>query len=244
MPKNYYNTIYNELQIWVSSKSKVQIVEKMISLAKIDDVNAIKILRILIEMHGCMLSEEMHFNLDLDYQSKKDGSTIYTNLANNKVKAAYRLLHWLLLSIKMNPEITDAYGNTIHGYLIYHLVQMYQSDNNFHSRQDLEKVMIKILKIVLTKYPIDLETEIFTTENMEIKKLKKLIKTYQKKNPSYYKYQKKGGEYLALKEIVNKSIQKDYFESEAKDLTQWKNNDHFQRKRYTYATYEFMKRNL
>lgn len=179
---SYYDVICQELQHGILLEDRKTIQEKMIELSKIDDVEAMKCLYLLIRLQKLSTTDSWsRIYTSLDYQSDLDQSTVCINLSNNTVKQAYRLLEWILDSFYIDPNLYDDRNGTMYGYIMAHLLGIYQSDNNFHSRGDLEKIMVKISKQICQLYPIDIDAVCYQTQKGNLKTYAQLIHRYSKK---------------------------------------------------------------
>ncbi len=205
MSCNYYKEICKIIETGILQEDVVTIQKKMIELSKIHDVNAMKTLYLLIKLQPTIAIENRNCLMtNLDYQDEEDNSTICINLSNNTVKAAYRLLNIIINSFSLNPRLKDDNQSTFYGYLMAHLAEIYKADNNFHSKGELEKVMVKISKTITTLFPFDPSEICYTNKNGKIKNYYDLVQNYSEKN-SYYLNQNQGnGKYPKMSKLLEK----------------------------------------
>lgn len=245
-----YKKIKHILQEGILLEDKRTIQDKIIELSKIHDVEAMKILYMMIKEQVITCKDgEYYIPISLDYQSADDKSSICINLTNNTIKQAYRLLNWLILSFDVNPNLKDDKNNSMYGYLMANLLGIYKANNNFHSRYDLEKVIVKLSKRICQLYDIDIYDFCYQTSNGKQKTYLDLVYQYKKKNPYFLDKKHKMG---TMEEILE-TLQTEEITTEilSSECTRIRNIDSYQyderfskKKRYTKRTLDFVKRNL
>lgn len=247
--ERYYEETKHIIQTGILLEDVNEIQQKMLELSKMNNVNAIKLLYLIIKLQEKL--EETYLISNLDYQDKSDNSTICINLANNTVKASYRLLDLIISSFSINPYLRDERNCTIYGYLMAHLIQIYRSDNNFHSRKDLEKLMVKLSKVLCEQYPFDVHEACYYDRNRKELSYEELVESYHKRNPQYLDKKSSDGNYQKMQKILNNMKLRSEVvipveeHTKIKDWDQFSTDERFTKyKRYTFDTLEFAKKHL
>ncbi len=235
------NIVKNEIEL----EKQEMIQRKMIQLSKIQDIEAIKVLYLMIKEQELICRNGRYFLLtQLDYQDNFDQTNISINLANNTVKQAYRLLDWIITSFYINPNIQDNRHSTVYGYLMANLLGIYKSNNNFHSRYDLEKIMVKISKKIASSYNININSICYKNAEGKQKNYVKLVNQYHEKNAYFLDKKHQSGtmnEILYSLSTEPKEIENHLIENtEIRDIYSYNNVERFtEAKRYTKRTLEF-----
>lgn len=243
--KENYEEIKHIIQSGILKENYLTIQKKMIELSKMNNINAIKLLYLIINLQ---YNNESYLSTNLDYQDSNDKSTVCINLANNTVKASYRLLDLIINSFYINPYLTDERGSTLYGYLMAHLIQIYKSDNNFHSRNDLEKLMVKLSKNICELYPFNINDICYKDRNGRNLSYNELVMMYRKKNSYYLDKKSDDGSYQKMNKIL-KNMNNETTEiirdecTKIKDFDRYLSDERFTKyKRYTLDTLNFAKK--
>lgn len=248
----YYQEIVKIIQTGILKEDLLTIHKKMIELSKIGDVEAIKILYLIIRLQPQIIKNGIPCLItNLDYQSEEDRSTICINLANNTVKSAYRLLELILSSFYINPTLRDNNDSTVYGYLMQHLVGIYQGNNNFHSRKDLEKIIVNLSKRICLLYPFDQNEFCVINKHGQKCTYLELVENYQKKNCYFLESRPFCAECMTMNEILNQMIEQELYVPQVdrftiiKDIETYNTNLKFTKvKRYNLDTLCFSKKHL
>lgn len=248
--ESYYKDIVNHLNSGILQEDVPTIQKKMIELSNMHEVNAIKMLYLLIRLQEVKTDISSYIPVDLDYQSD-DKKTILIHLANNQVKLAYRLLDWLLSSFYLDTTIKDENGSTVYGYLLAHLVDIYRSDNNFHSRYDLEKLLVKLVKTICMQYPFNLTETCYINRYGTEKSFLDLLHEYKKQNSHYLSSASPDGQILSMKKTLKRMKKKEIYIPSKEETTRIQdleallyNKKFEEQKRYAKDTYQFCKKYL
>ncbi len=250
MPKNYHKEITEIIKSGILQEDKLTIQKKMIELSKIHDVNAMKTLYLLIRMQPTIAFENTKYLMaNLDYQDKIDHSTIMTNLANNTVKASYRLLYALITSFYINPNLKDENKSTLYGYLMAHLADIYKADNNFHAKVELEKLMFGLVEKTMLLYPFDPKKKCYQDKFGSQKNYYELLERYQNEHSYYFSHPSK--ETPKMKKLLKRMEQEEPYTpskscmSKIRDIEIFQTDERFTKvKRYNYSTLEFTKKHF
>lgn len=242
---NNYKKIKYLLNKTILLEEQENIQKMMIQLSKTHDIEAMKLLYLIIrEQKITYKNEQAYLKTLLDYQDDYDKTNICINLANNTVKQSYRLLDWIINSFYIDPNLKDEQNCTMYGYLMANLIGIYKSNNNFHSRQDLEKVMVKLSKKICRLYYIDINGICYQTSKGKEKNYLELIEQYRMKNCDLLnKMHTYGTMDEILKEISdeNKSVENLLEEhTMIRDFSTYDQVERFSKqKRYTKRTLDF-----
>lgn len=216
----YYQEISRIIQTGILQEDSLTIQKKMIELSKIHDVESMKILYLIIRLQPIIIKNDIpSLTTNLDYQSEDDKSTICINLANNTVKSAYRLLELLLSSFYINPTLRDDNESTLYGYLMLHLAGIYQSNNNFHSRKDLEKIMVNLSKKICMLYPFNQNEECVIDKYGQKQSYQNLIQSYRDMNRHFLDKRPICVGYLTMDEILEQMAGQKFILHQSCDMT-------------------------
>lgn len=252
MAKNYYKQICTIIETGILQEDAKTIQKKMIELSKIHDVNAMKTLYLLIKLQPEIAKENANYLMtNLDYQDQVDRSTICINLANNTVKASYRLLDAMVNSFVLDVNLTDDNQSTCYGYLMAHLSDIYRADNNFHSKGELEKVMVKISKTIAMTYPLDFSKPCYINKHGKCKNYYDLVQDYRQKNSYFLDQKQEDGKYPKMNKLLkNQKEEVSYstFDSSSTFIKNWESFETDERftkkKRYNLSTLNFVDKYL
>ncbi len=250
MSRNYYYEIKTIIESGILQEDALCIQKKMIELSKIHDVNAMKTLYLLIRLQPTIAQNTSSLLMtNLDYQDEVDKSTICINLANNTVKASYRLLDAIIQSFYINPSLKDQNKSNLYGYLMAHLADIYKADNNFHAKVELEKVMVGLSKKLVMLYPFDVNKNCYKNKHGNKRCYYDLLQDYEHKNPYYLKHGSKDNP--KMKKILKKMEERDIYtppESATtviRDIGIFNQDSRFTKvKRYNYSTLQFTKKHF